>query len=249
MNPQRVPYAGKWLAAAGLGLTLILSGGGIGALPATYAATEGSSQADAVIATGKQFLGVDYKFGAPSGRTDEFDCSSFTQYVFKQNGIDLPRSSREQSTEGVKVSKSQLQPGDLIFSDTDRDGVINHVGIYIGNNKTLHTYRKGIGVTISEFSGSTWDDTFVTARRVIKGIPSTDGDSGSAVDQQSSSKPDEPNSGKDNTPNQRDRNSSGGAGEIDSGRNGNGNGNDQSRPDRNDRYNYNNNNNWLNRFF
>nr|WP_145157324.1 C40 family peptidase [Paenibacillus terrae] len=154
----------------GIGLCLSVAFSGSMLLPAHpvhAASVSDSSVADRVIATGKQFLGVRYQFGAPSGRTDGFDCSSFTQYVFNQNGIDLPRSSREQSQVGTPVSKDQLQPGDLVFSDTNHDGVINHVSIYIGNGQLLHTYRVGIGVTVSDFAGSTWDHTFVTARRVI----------------------------------------------------------------------------------
>ncbi|WP_307721769.1 C40 family peptidase [Paenibacillus humicus] len=72
-----------------------------------------------------------YKFGASSGSTDAFDCSSFMQYIFKKNGIDLPRSSRQQAAVGTPVAKDRLQPGDLVFSDTNRDGVINHVSLYI----------------------------------------------------------------------------------------------------------------------
>ncbi|MBB3126756.1 cell wall-associated NlpC family hydrolase [Paenibacillus rhizosphaerae] len=154
----------------GIGLCLSVAFSGSMLLPAHpvhAASVSDSSVSDQVIATGKQFLGVRYQFGATSGRTDEFDCSSFTQYVFKQNGIDLPRSSKEQSQVGTPVSKDRLQPGDLVFSDTNHDGVINHVSIYIGNGQLLHTYSVGIGVTVSDFDGSTWDDTFVTARRVI----------------------------------------------------------------------------------
>ncbi|WP_081667556.1 C40 family peptidase [Paenibacillus pinihumi] len=247
MNPVRVPHAGKWLAAAGLSLTLMLSGSLAGALPAAYAATNSTSKANTVISTGKQFLGVDYKFGATSGRTDEFDCSSFTQYVFKKIGIDLPRTSKEQAKEGVKVSRDQLQPGDLIFSDTNRDGVINHVGIYMGNDKTLQTYRKGIGVTISDFSGSVWDDTFVTARRVIKNdSPSTGSDNSSSGDQQNtgSGKPNGQDTGNDHS----NQGSQGGSG-TNSGQNDYGRNNDRnsgSNYDRSDRYNH---NNWWNRFF
>ncbi|WP_192896561.1 C40 family peptidase [Cohnella sp. AR92] len=131
-------------------------------------AAASASIADNVIATGKQFLGVDYQFGAKGGQTNSFDCSSYTQYVFKQNGIDLPRSSRQQAQVGTKVAKSDLQPGDLVFSDTNKDGVINHVSIYIGNGQLLQTYRVGIGVTVSNFEGSVWDKTFVTARRVLE---------------------------------------------------------------------------------
>lgn len=157
----------KTIAGIALSLTIAFTGSAVVAPHSAQAATVSASKADKVIATGKNYLGVRYKFGAASGITSAFDCSSFTQYVFKKNGISIPRSSRAQAKVGVKVSKSQLRPGDLIFSDTNRDGVINHVGIYMGGDRTLHTYRVGIGVTISKFSGSTWDKTFVTARRVL----------------------------------------------------------------------------------
>ncbi|WP_082350760.1 C40 family peptidase [Paenibacillus xylanivorans] len=167
-NIIRKSRIGKTLTGIGLCLSIAFSGSMmLPTHPVHAASVSGSSVADRVISTGKQFLGVRYQFGAPSGRTDEFDCSSFTQYVFKQNGFDLPRSSRQQSQVGTQVSKDQLQQGDLVFSDTNHDGVINHVGIYMGNGEVLHTYRVGIGVTVSNFSGSTWDRTFVTARRVI----------------------------------------------------------------------------------
>ncbi|MDP1511878.1 C40 family peptidase [Paenibacillus ottowii] len=170
MNNIKKSRIVKVLTGVGFCLSIAFSGSAL--LPAQQAnaaaALSGSSIADNVIATGKQFMGVPYHFGAPSGRTDEFDCSSFTQYVFKQNGINLPRSSRQQSTVGTPVSKNQLQPGDLVFSDTNHDGIINHVSIYIGNGQLLHTYRVGIGVTISNFAGSAWDRGFMTARRAIR---------------------------------------------------------------------------------
>jgi peptidoglycan endopeptidase LytE len=159
---------GKLLVSTCLSLTLVFSAGSMFLnTPAAHAATS-KSTANNIIAKGKQFLGVPYRHGAKSGRTDIFDCSSFTQYVYKQNGIRLPRSSRQQSKVGTFVPRNQLRAGDLIFSDTNRDGVINHVSIYMGNGQLLHTYRVGIGVTISKFAGSAWDRTYVTARRVIR---------------------------------------------------------------------------------
>lgn len=152
--------------AAVLSFSLALSVGSMfGTAPTASAASV--SLADSVIATGERFMGVPYRFGASSNNTSAFDCSSFTQYVYKQVGVQLPRSSRQQSKVGTYVPRDQLQPGDLVFSDTNRDGVINHVSIYMGNGKLLHTYRVGIGVTISTFAGSAWDRTYVTARRVL----------------------------------------------------------------------------------
>ncbi|GIP21038.1 C40 family peptidase [Paenibacillus sp. J22TS3] len=168
MNNTKNNRIGKTIVGISLSLLVSLSGSMLVTPGAVHAAAAAStSMAASIIATGKQFLGVPYRFRAQEGRTDAFDCSSFTQYVFKQNGINLPRSSRQQAGVGRAVSKDQLQPGDLVFSDTNRDGVINHVSIYMGNGKLLHTYRVGIGVTISNFAGSAWDRTFVTARRVL----------------------------------------------------------------------------------
>lgn len=174
MNSMKKTHIVKTLGGLTIALSIAFTGNLVTAPQTAQAATvSGTAVADGVIATGKQFLGARYVFGAKTGRTDAFDCSSFTQYVFKQNGISIPRSSRQQAAVGTAVSKNQLQPGDLVFSDTNRDGVINHVGIYMGGGKVIHTYRAGIGVTISNYVGSTWDKTFVTARRVIDGSAQT----------------------------------------------------------------------------
>lgn len=154
----------KWAVAVSVCFALILS---------LFANTNSAeayslSKANRVISTGLKYKGKPYVFGARSGITSAFDCSSFTQYIFKRNGIYLPRSSRQQAKMGTWVSKKRLLKGDLIFSDTNRDGVINHVSVFMGNNKILHTYRKGIGVTVSNFKGSIWDRTCVVARRVIR---------------------------------------------------------------------------------
>ncbi|GBF74563.1 hypothetical protein PA598K_02917 [Paenibacillus sp. 598K] len=158
------PFAKLALAVA-LSLSVVGTGS-LAAMPAKVEAAT-SSKAAAVIRTGKQFIGTKYVFGVSSGTTRAFDCSSFTQYVFGKHGVNLPRSSKAQAKSGSYVPKSKLQPGDLVFSDTNRDGRINHVSIYIGNDQLLHTYRVGVGVTVSKFSGSSWDKTYVTARRVL----------------------------------------------------------------------------------
>ncbi|SYX83584.1 C40 family peptidase [Paenibacillus alvei] len=169
MNNIMATRMGKTLLSIGICATLALSGSIVSDAAVTKVeAASSTSVANKVIQTGKKYMGTPYVFGAKSGRTSAFDCSSFTQYIFKKHGIKLPRSSREQSRVGTKVSKSQLKAGDLIFSDTNRDGIINHVSVYMGNNKVIHTYKRGVGVTISKFKGSAWDKTFKTARRVIK---------------------------------------------------------------------------------
>ncbi|WP_020619438.1 C40 family peptidase [Paenibacillus daejeonensis] len=162
---KRRPVA-KLLLAVSLSLAIV-GAGSLAAVPPQQVEAASTSKVNAIIQTGKQLSGTRYVFGASSGSTRAFDCSSFTQYVFGKHGVKLPRSSRQQAKSGSYVAKSKLQPGDLVFSDTNRDGVINHVSIYIGNDQLLHTYRAGIGVTVSKFSGSSWDKTYVTARRVL----------------------------------------------------------------------------------
>ncbi|WP_409342941.1 C40 family peptidase [Paenibacillus sp. MBLB4367] len=155
---------GKTLTAVGLSLTLMLSGtAALGSTSAHAAsAVSATSKANSIIATGKGFLGVPYKYGAPSGSTSRFDCSSFTQYIFAKQGIKLPRSSKQQLSVGKYVPRSQLQPGDLVFFYSP----VHHVGVYIGNGKIMHTYGKP-GVTISNLNSGWWNSHYTTARRVI----------------------------------------------------------------------------------
>ncbi|MBD2862103.1 MULTISPECIES: C40 family peptidase [Paenibacillus] len=128
----------------------------------TSASVSATSKATKIINTGKKYMGVRYKFGAKTGNTSSFDCSSFTQYIFRQHGVNIPRSSKQQSKVGKFVPKSQLKPGDLVFFYSP----IHHVGIYIGNGKVMHTYGKP-GVTISSINSGWWKDHYTTARRVL----------------------------------------------------------------------------------
>lgn len=169
MNNTQKNSIRKVIAGIGISLSIAISAGTVAMPQPVNAATSSTAlKASKIISTGKKYIGVRYKFGAKAGITSAFDCSSFTQYVYKKNGIYLPRGSRDQAKAGKYVARKNLRAGDLIFSDTNRDGKINHVSIYIGNGRLLHTYKVGVGVTISKFSGSAWDKTYVTARRVIR---------------------------------------------------------------------------------
>jgi cell wall-associated NlpC family hydrolase len=155
---------GKTLTAVSLSLTLMLSGtAAFGAAPAHAAtAVSASAKANNIIATGKKYLGVPYQYGAAKGSTSRFDCSSFTQYIFGKQGIQLPRSSKQQLSVGKYVPRSQLKPGDLVFFYSP----VHHVAVYIGNGKIMHTYGKP-GVTISDMSSGWWSKNYTTARRVL----------------------------------------------------------------------------------
>lgn len=125
--------------------------------------------ADKIIKIGESYMGTPYKYGSSKDTTKTFDCSSFTQRVFKEAGITLPRDSRQQSTVGKSVSKSNLQKGDLIFmkaSVNTSNTRITHVAIYAGNGKILHTYGSP-GVTYSKYDNTNWEKRTVAIKRVF----------------------------------------------------------------------------------
>ena len=109
--------------------------------------------------------GKTYRWG--SAGPSSFDCSGFTSYVYKQGAnVNLPRVSREQATVGKQVNRNQLQAGDLLFFTSFGSG-INHVGMYIGDSKFIHSPQAGDVVKIDKLDSSYYSKTFVTARRVL----------------------------------------------------------------------------------
>lgn len=119
----------------------------------------------AIVQYAKTFLGYRYVYGTAGPNT--FDCSGFVQYVYKHFGYSLSRSSGTQANDGVAVSKSNLQPGDvLIFRDTSNSR-IGHVGIYIGDGQFIHASNSRTGVIISSLSTSAYQKRYVGARRIL----------------------------------------------------------------------------------
>lgn len=125
-----------------------------------------SNKADQVLAAGAKYMGAKYVYGASTSRTDVFDCSSFTLRAFQSAGVSLPRNSVAQSHVGTTVSSKSLQKGDLVFFDTNNDGVINHVGIYAGNGQMLNASTSK-GVSYADINSSYWGPSFVKAVRVL----------------------------------------------------------------------------------
>lgn len=99
-----------------------------------------------VVIYAKEFLGTPY-VGGGNSLTRGVDCSGFTSQIYKKFGVSLQRSSRDQfASNGKKVSRNELQPGDLVFYGYD--GRVNHVAIYVGNDKIVHASTSNRGVVV-----------------------------------------------------------------------------------------------------
>ncbi|MEA2048156.1 MAG: NlpC/P60 family protein [Campylobacterota bacterium] len=114
----------------------------------------------------KKKLGKRYVWGA-SGTKNTYDCSSFTKYVYRKNGISIPRTSINQSKHGKYVKRKDLKKGDLIFFDTSkrRKGYVNHVGIYLGDNKFIHASSAKKKVVITSLDKNFYSRRYKGARR------------------------------------------------------------------------------------
>lgn len=111
------------------------------------------------------FLGINYKFGGNSVESG-LDCSGFVRLVFKEAwGSNLPRTSAEISRVGTPVDTKDLQPGDLVFYNTLRRS-FSHVGIYLGDNKFIHSPSSGGQVRVESMTVDYWRKRFNGARRV-----------------------------------------------------------------------------------
>lgn len=108
--------------------------------PADFAPNQG------MVATAKSRLGAPYKWGATG--PSSFDCSGFTQWVYRKNGKSIPRTSGGQKSGGKTISLSQVKPGDIVW----RSG---HVGIYVGGGRVIHSPHSGAVVSYTSLSGFT----------------------------------------------------------------------------------------------
>ena len=118
-----------------------------------------------IITTAQKFVGKVYIWGGSTPRG--FDCSGLTYFVYKLNGIELPRVSWLQfrNSIGKKIKKSELVQGDLVFFETYRSGP-SHVGIYIGNNRFIHASPK-YGVTVSDLNEPYFKARYIGAKTLF----------------------------------------------------------------------------------
>lgn len=123
----------------------------------------GSGNGSKLVAQASKYIGTRYVYGgsSPSG----FDCSGLVQYSLRKLGVSVGRSSSSQYSCGISVSKSNLQPGDLVFFS--RGGGISHVAIYAGNGQVIHAPRAGKTVCYQSLSSLTGSMKYVGAKRIF----------------------------------------------------------------------------------
>jgi len=119
-------------------------------LPRPAPANEAGIRAD-LAETAGNYLGVPYLWGG----ADEagFDCSGLTMAVYRLNGLQMPRSSREQFARGTPVPLKEARRGDLVFFSTNGTGNVSHVGIYLGGDTFIHAPKHGRKISREKLAG------------------------------------------------------------------------------------------------
>lgn len=124
-----------------------------------------SGRAREVLVNALSLTGIKYTRGGNSPETG-FDCSGFVRYVFKQAAsLTLPHSALAISQLGKTVPKNELQPGDLVFFNTLKN-TFSHVGIYLGNNRFIHSPSAGGKVRVENMQEGYWASRFSGAQRM-----------------------------------------------------------------------------------
>ncbi len=138
------------------------------ARPAEDAAAEAApdrEDAESVIDRALALIGVRYRRGGSSPQTG-FDCSGLVNHVFREaRGLILPHSSRAISKTGAPVEKDELRAGDLVLFHNLRNAV-SHIGIYLGDNRFVHSPRPGQAVSIADMRDRYWVKRYFGARRI-----------------------------------------------------------------------------------
>jgi len=124
-----------------------------------------SGKSEELIDRAMEVIGVRYRSDTELPQSG-LDGSSFVGYVFKDKlGFLLPRKSTQMSRVGKPINRDELQPGDLVFFNTMRL-TFSHVGIYVGDNKFIHSPSKGTAVRVDDLGSMYWDKRFDGARRL-----------------------------------------------------------------------------------
>jgi cell wall-associated NlpC family hydrolase len=114
-----------------------------------------------------QFQGAPYRYGSASPE-EGFDCSGFVKYVYKHDGIELPRTVKEMASVLQPVPNESVRSGDLLFFNTAGDS-FSHVGIFMNGTNFIHAPSSKTGkVTVSSLKSNYWRERFIDARRPMK---------------------------------------------------------------------------------
>jgi cell wall-associated NlpC family hydrolase len=134
--------------------------------PAPVAKSRDEAQMNNLAIYAMSLYETPYQYGGKS-RVNGFDCSGFVQYVFQNSlGLQLPRTSAEMGRLGRPLTAAQLKPGDLVFFNTTRK-INSHVGIFIGENRFVHSPKTGKAIMITSLNDEYWSAHFNGARRVV----------------------------------------------------------------------------------
>jgi len=163
----------KVIGESGDWIEIQLSDGRIGWVSRAYiklaaVPTFRQQKIDLLLNSAFNLIGTPYLWGGSSPSDGGLDCSGFTKYVFGKAGYSLSRISKDQASQGTNVLINDLQPGDLIFFSFDQNGVISHVGIFIGDGRMIHSPKTGDAVKITDITTSYWQSRIITARRIIQ---------------------------------------------------------------------------------
>ena len=120
-----------------------------------------------LVSTAERFIGVKYSWGGASKEAG-FDCSGLTMAVYQLNGLNLPRSSKEQYSAGIWVARDNLKRGDLVFFDISQNKRISHVGIYIGKNVFIHAPGKDKNIRKDSLSNVYFRKRYAGARTYLE---------------------------------------------------------------------------------
>ena len=131
---------------------------------APEAGKAGESIKDRLLRVARRMLEVPYRFGGTT--LWGLDCSGFVQKTFAFLDLELPRTAREQFREGLKVSKADLSPGDLVFFRTYAK-YPSHVGIYLGDNRFVHASSREKKVTIDSLDTPYYVKRYIGAKRLL----------------------------------------------------------------------------------
>ena len=123
------------------------------------------SKREELVRTAERYLGVKYRYGGSN--VFGFDCSGFVMHVYKKHGMDLPRSAGSQYRAGKKLRFEIAEPGDLVFFKIE-GAKIDHVGIYTGNGRFIHSPSRGKKVSYASIENPYWKKRYTGAVTYFK---------------------------------------------------------------------------------